>query len=248
MVLVGDGLFHTHTGIVEHADILGQEEGITVRSSTGARYSALRPQLRDTVLRMPRGAQVIYPKDIGAILVSADVHPGVRVVEAGVGSGALSMALVRAGADVVGYELRDEFAARAIDNVTAFVGEATATARYRVELRDIYEGIDETDLDAVLLDLPEPWRVIDHAEKALRRGGSLLSYTPSITQVSVLRDRLAESPFELVETYEVLHRTWHVEGQAVRPDHRMVAHTAFLTVGRLLGPIPGGLRPPRLGQ
>ncbi len=244
--LADGGTFHTHTGVVDHAELIGEDEGITVRSTTGARYTALRPRLIDTVLRMPRGAQVIYPKDIGPILLAADIGPGSRVLEAGVGSGALSMALVRAGAEVVGYELRDDFADRAVQNVAAYVGAERAEDRYRVELRDVYDGISESDLDAVILDLPEPWRVVPHAEKALRRGGALVAYTPSITQVATLRACLDESAFELVETLEVLHRTWHVEGQAVRPDHRMVAHTAFLTSARLLGPIPGGLRPARL--
>jgi tRNA (adenine57-N1/adenine58-N1)-methyltransferase len=197
------------------------------------------------VLRMPRGAQVVYPKDLGPILLLADVFPGVRVLEAGVGSGALSMALVRAGADVVGYEVREDFAQRAQENVRTFLGEE-AMARYRVELRDVYEGVDERDLDRVVLDLPEPWRAVGPASTALRPGGILLAYTPSIAQVSTLRAALDESDFELPTTVEVLQRGWHVEGQAVRPDHRMVGHTGFLTTARLLGPVPGGLTPPRL--
>jgi tRNA (adenine57-N1/adenine58-N1)-methyltransferase len=121
--LVAGGSFHSHTGVLAHDDLLDRPEGTTVRSTTGARYTAMRPTLAEYVLRMPRGAQVVYPKDIGPILVLADIHPGVRVLEAGVGSGALSMALVRAGADVTGYELRADFAARARTNVGAFLGE-----------------------------------------------------------------------------------------------------------------------------
>ncbi|HUF32564.1 MAG TPA: tRNA (adenine-N1)-methyltransferase [Acidimicrobiales bacterium] len=245
VTLVAGGEFHTHTGVASHDDVIGQEEGVTVRSTTGARYTAMRPTLTDTVLRMPRGAQVIYPKDLGPILVLADIHPGVRVLESGVGSGALSMTLVRAGADVVGYELRDDFAERARQNVAAFVGEEAARQRYRVEERDVYEGIDERGVDAVILDLPEPWRAVPHAEKALRGGGTLVSYSPSVIQVAKVRQALDESDFELAQTVEVLQRTWHVEGDAVRPDHRMVAHTGFLTSARLLGPIPGGLKAPR---
>jgi tRNA (adenine57-N1/adenine58-N1)-methyltransferase len=164
----------------------------------------------------------------------ADIYPGARVLESGVGSGALSMAMVRAGADVVGYELREDFAARARSNVESFLGEG-ATARYRVELRDCYEGIDETDLDRIVLDLPEPWNVVPHAEKALRAGGILVAYTPSIVQATQLRGALDEHQFQFAETLEVLHRTWHIEGAAVRPDHRMVAHTGFLTHARRLG-------------
>jgi tRNA (adenine57-N1/adenine58-N1)-methyltransferase len=151
-----------------------------------------------------------------------------------VGSGALSMTLLRAGAEVTGYELREDFAARAQNNVAAFLGEEIRE-RYTVEVRDSYEGIDPTGLDRVVLDLPEPWQVVKHAEGALRRGGILVAYTPSITQVMQLREALADSGFALAETVEVLNRGWHVEGQAVRPDHRMVAHTGFLTHARLIG-------------
>jgi tRNA (adenine57-N1/adenine58-N1)-methyltransferase len=245
LALSEGGTFHSHTGIVEHDQVLGRDEGVTVRSTTGARYTAMRPSLADFVVQMPRGAQVIYPKDLGAILVLADIHPGVRVLEAGVGSGALSLALVRAGADVVGYEIRNDFAERARSNVAAFLGEDVMASRFRVEAADIYAGIAERELDSIVLDLPEPWQVVKHAETALRPGGILLAYTPSIVQAAQLREVLADSHFELAETVEFLARTWHVEGQAVRPDHRMVAHTGFLTSARLLGPVPGGLKPAR---
>jgi tRNA (adenine57-N1/adenine58-N1)-methyltransferase len=244
VLLQEGGEFHTHTGVVPHALLLGQDEGVTVRSTTNARYTAMRPTLSNFILRMPRGAQVIYPKDLGPLLLIADIFPGVRVLEAGVGSGALSMTMVRAGADVVGYEVREDFAARARENVRTFLGEDALT-RYRVEVRDIYEGIDERGLDRVVLDLPEPWQVVKHAQAALRPGGILVAYTPSIMQAAHLRETLEESDFELAETVEILLRTWHVEGQAVRPDHRMVAHTGFLTSARLLGPVPGGLKSAR---
>lgn len=223
------GEFHTHAGVTPHALIIGRPEGSTVRSTAGARYLAVRPTLADFVLSMPRGAQVIYPKDLGPLLVLADIFPGARVLEAGVGSGALSMTLLRAGADVVGYELREDFAAKARANVESFVG---SDCPYRVELRDVYEGIDETGLDRVMLDLPEPWRVVTHAAAALRPGGILVSYLPTIGQVAQLREAIDGAPFVLPETIEVLQRSWHVEGQSVRPDHRMVAHTGFLTAAR----------------
>jgi tRNA (adenine57-N1/adenine58-N1)-methyltransferase catalytic subunit len=226
--------FHSHSGIVGHDAVIGAVEGTTFRSTHGMSYTAIRPTLADFVLKMPRGAQVIYPKDLGPILLVADVFPGARVLESGVGSGALSMTLLRAGADVVGYELREDFAARAAKNVTAFLGE-NVQGRYRVQHRDCYEGIDETDLDRVVLDLPEPWQVVKHAARALHPGGILVAYTPQITQAVHLRETLAESDFGLAETIEVLQRGWHIEGQSVRPDHRMVAHTGFLTHARLLG-------------
>jgi tRNA (adenine57-N1/adenine58-N1)-methyltransferase len=229
--LTGGGAFHTHAGIVSHDELIGRPEGSAVAASTGRRFLVFRPTLAEVVLKMPRGAQVIYPKDLGAILLAADVGPGMRVLEAGVGSGALSMALLRAGAEVVGYEVRPDFARQARANVAALLGEGTS---YRVEERDVYEGIDEAALDRVLLDLPEPWRALPHLASALRPGGILLSYLPSITQVAELRRELDRHRFAMAETAEVLRRTWHVEARSVRPDHRMVAHTGFLTTARLL--------------
>jgi len=233
VVLKPSGEFHSHAGIVPHDTIIGQSEGTTIRSTRTSTYLAIRPTLSDFILKMPRGAQVIYPKDIGPMLMLADLYPGARVLESGIGSGALSMAMLRAGVEIVGYELREDFAERAQANVSSFLGEEAMT-RYAIELRDCYDGIDETDLDRVVLDLPEPWRVVPHAEKALHPGGILLAYTPSIVQAMQLREALDTSAFDLAETVEVLNRTWHVEGQAVRPDHRMVAHTGFLTHARLL--------------
>jgi tRNA (adenine57-N1/adenine58-N1)-methyltransferase len=228
--------FHSHSGVVGHDAVIGAAEGTSFRSSHGMTYIAIRPTLADFVLKMPRGAQVIYPKDLGPILLHADIFPGARVLESGVGSGALSMTLLRAGAHVVGYELREDFASRAAKNVAQFLGDPGD--RYRVEHRDCYEGVDESDLDRIILDLPEPWQVVKHAARALHPGGILLAYTPQITQAVQLRETLAESAFGMAETIEVLQRGWHIEGQSVRPDHRMVAHTGFLTHARLLGSPP----------
>ena len=193
----------------------------------------LRPTLADFVLKMPRGAQVIYPKDLGPILVLADISPGVRVLESGVGSGALSMTMLRAVPTSSATSCARTSPTAPAATSRAFLG-AEALDRYRVELRDCYEGIDERDLDRVVLDLPEPWQVVQ-----ARRGqrcapaGSWSPTRRSIIQVAQLREALAGSAFGLAETLEVLHRTWHIEGQAVRPDHRMVAHTGFLTTARL---------------
>ena len=232
LTLTEGGEFHTHAGVTPHDTLIGQPEGTTVRSNTGARYLILRPTLAEFVLAMPRGAQVIYPKDLGPLLMLADIFPGARVFESGVGSGAVSMTLLRAGADVVGYELRADFAARARRNVESFLGVGLP---YRIEERSAYEGIDENDLDRVVLDLPEPWRVVKHAEAAMRPGGILVAYVPTVGQVAQLGEELAGSAFAMAQTVEVLQRTWHVEGQSVRPDHRMVGHTGFLTSARLLG-------------
>lgn len=226
--------FHSHSGGLAHDELIGLAEGSAVRAPRGTTYRVLRPTLADFVLKMPRGAQVIYPKDLGPILMLADIGPGMRVLESGVGSGALSMAMLRAGAEIVGYELRPDFAARARANVERFLGQ-DVLSRYRIEERDCYDGIDESDLDRIVLDLPEPWRVVPHASGALRRGGIIVAYSPSIVQVTQFRDALhAAGIYGLVDTLEVMHRGWHIDGAAVRPDHRMVAHTGFLTSARRL--------------
>jgi tRNA (adenine57-N1/adenine58-N1)-methyltransferase len=231
ITLVSGATFHTHAGIVAHDDLIGSCEGRTIKGSTGRSFLVLRPTLSDVVLKMPRGAQVIYPKDLGAILIAADIGPGQRVLEAGVGSGALSMTVLRAGASVVGYEIREDFAERARANVMATLG---SDAPYRVHIRDVTHGIDERDLDRVLLDMPEPHKVVGAAGSALRPGGILLAYLPTINQTALLRQALAapEAPFGMAETQEIIRRTWHVEARSVRPDHRMVGHTGFLTTAR----------------
>ena len=236
VVLEAGGQFHTHAGVVNHDDVIGRPEGSVVHTTRGARLTAFRPTLAEYVLEMPRGAQVIYPKDIGPILVLADVFPGARILESGIGSGALTTALLRATGPtghVIGYEIRDDFAQRAVSNVHGFLGTEVPLD---VQVRDAYEGIDERELDRIVLDLPEPWHVVKHAAEALRPGGILVAYLPTILQVGRLREELAASPFTMAETLEVLQRHWHVEGQSIRPDHRMVAHTGFLTVARLLAP------------
>ncbi|MFN6118547.1 MAG: tRNA (adenine-N1)-methyltransferase [Actinomycetes bacterium] len=234
ITLTEGGEFHSHTGLWPPADLVGRAEGVVMRTTKGTPYTALRPTLEDFVVEMPRGAQVIYPKDLAPICMLADIGPGVRVLESGVGSGALSMTMLRWGAEIVGYELREDFANRAKANVRAFLGEE-ALDHYRVELRDCYQGIDERDLDRVVLDLPEPWQVVPHAMEALRPGGILVAYLPSIIQVSQLREAINSKQWNGTRSLEVLHRGWYVEGNAVRPDHRMVAHTGFLTVSRFLG-------------
>jgi tRNA (adenine57-N1/adenine58-N1)-methyltransferase len=256
ITLAVDGQFHTHSGVLEHGSLIGEEEGVVGRTTLGAKLTAVRPTLSEYVLEMPRGAQVIYPKDLGPILMLADIFPGARILESGVGSGALTLALLRAigpTGHVTGYEIRDDFARRAQLNVEGFLGPDVPLD---VEVRDIYEGIDlgpsagkgegasereggEVDrggFDRIMLDLPEPWRVVKHAEQALHAGGIMLAYLPTIGQVARLREELVDSAFGMVESLEVLQRTWHVDGQSVRPDHRMVAHTGFLTHARLLAP------------
>lgn len=233
--LTDEGEFHTHAGFVPHAEIIGQPEGTVVRSTKGAEYTVLRPTLEDYVLEMPRGAQVIYPKDLAPICMLADIGPGMRVFETGIGSGALSMTMLRYGADIVGYEVREDFSKRAVANVREFLGDEVLD-RYDVHIADSYEGIDPDHgpFDRAVLDLPEPWQVIPHLEPVLSPGGVCVAYTPSIVQAQQVRQALTGRWID-ARTIEVLHRGWHIKDQAVRPDHRMVAHTAFLTVARFLG-------------
>ena len=232
------GEFHSHAGFVPHSTVIGAREGVTVESTKGARYVVMRPTLEDFVLEMPRGAQVIYPKDLAPIAMIADIAPGHLVFESGIGSGAMSMTMLRAGARIVGYELREDFASRAKKNVASFLGE-DAGARFDVNIRDSYAGIDlpaAGRFDRAVLDLPEPWQVVPHLAAVMHAGGVMVAYTPSITQAVKVREALnaVRGEWVAMRTLEVLHRTWHIEGESVRPDHRMVAHTAFLTTARLL--------------
>ena len=238
VTLAEGGEFHTHAGFVPHDELIGQRRGRRPCGSTrGARYPAVRPTLADFVLKMPRGAQVIYPKDLGPILLLADIFPGARVLESGVGSGALSMTLLRAGADVAGYELREDFAARAQANVRGLPRRRGARPLPRRGARHATRASTSTDLDRVVLDLPEPWQVVKHAERgAARRAGSSSPTRRRSSRSRQLREALGRRAASAwPRRSRCCSRTWHVEGQAVRPDHRMVAHTGFLTPARLLG-------------
>jgi tRNA (adenine57-N1/adenine58-N1)-methyltransferase catalytic subunit len=233
VILHPGGKYSYHGGTVNFDDIIGQEEGLVLNSSHNHSLVAFRPSLAQYVLKMPRGAQVIYPKDLGAIVMAADIFPGAVVLEAGTGSGALTMALLRAvGAEgrVISEEIREDFARRAAANIRRFMGE---TPNLEIRVRDLYESIDVDDVDRIVLDLPEPWRIVDGIAKALRPGGYVASYLPTVLQVKQLVDTLSrQGEFALVETVEILERHWHVADLSIRPEHRMVAHTGFLTVAR----------------
>jgi len=236
--------FHTHRGILAHDDLIGLPDGSVVTSSGGTAYLALRPLLADYVLSMPRGAQVIYPKDIAQIVMMGDVFPGARVLEAGAGSGALTCALLRAvGAEgqVTSYELRPDFAGIARRNVEGFFGGQRPNWALRVG--DVAECTD-TGFDRIILDMLTPWDVLDVVARALVPGGVFVGYVATTPQLSELVEALRErGGFTEPRAWESLVRDWHAEGLAVRPDHRMIAHTAFLVTARRLA--PGVVAPPR---
>lgn len=226
--------FHYHGGAVPHDLVIGSEEGTTVHSTTGSSLVCFRPRLADFILKMGRGAQVIYPKDIGPILVYADIFAGARVLEAGTGSGALTMALCRAVSPegrVVSYESRPEFHRVARENAEQFFGKLPAWLDLRLgDVRDV--GTSGERFDRLVLDVPAPWLLLSHVAPALLPGGIFCGYLPTTGQLQSLVQALETGGFAEIETFEVMLRTWHVTQRSVRPDHRMVAHTGFVTVAR----------------
>jgi len=232
------GEFHTHLGAVAHDDLIGIAEGSRVRTSGGSRLLAFRPTLADYVLKMRRGAQVVYPKDAALIILHADIFPGARVLEAGTGSGALTLALARAvgaGGVVISYEARADHHARAAENIAEWY-EAHGGKPENLELRvgDVLEGVPDRGIDRMVLDMPEPWPAIGGVTDCLVAGGVLCCYLPTVPQVMQTVETMRAGGFALLNTFEGLLRTWNVDGQSVRPDHRMVAHTGFIVTGRKL--------------
>ncbi|PZU48396.1 MAG: SAM-dependent methyltransferase [Microbacterium sp.] len=236
------GELHTHHGVLRHAVIVGQPDGSVVTNSGGHEYLALRPLLRDFVMSMPRGAAIVYPKDAAQILAVADIFPGATVVEAGVGSGALSLWLLRAiGVEgrLVSFERRAEFAEVAAANVETFLGQAPAN--WSIVVGDLAEELpgaaEPGTVDRVVLDMLAPWECIDVVADALAPGGVVICYVATATQLSRVAEYLRGTGlFTDPEASETMVRGWHVEGLAVRPDHRMVAHTGFLVFARRLAP------------
>ena len=243
LTLKAGEIFQYSGETISHDALIGQPDGALITLSRGKRMIALLPTLGEYVLKMPRGAQVIYPKDLAIMTMWADVYPGARVFEAGTGSGALTMALLRAVGErgaVISYEAREDFARTAMKNIERYLGPVANLTLLR---RDAYEGIEpgtgsaEDRFDRVVLDLPEPWRVVPHAVHALRSGGVYLSYVPTIPQAMQTVEALERAEvFGLIQTFETLLRTCNIQGRSVRPDHRMVAHSGFITVARRVEP------------
>ena len=235
-----EGTFHTHMGFLEHSAIIGRSPGEWFQTNSGHRFLALKPTLSDYILEMKRATQVIYPKDVGAILMLGDIFPGARVVEGGFGSGALTMALLRTvgpKGSVTSYEIRPGQAEMSLSRIRPLM---PPEAVFNVREADIYEGIVEDEVDRLVLDLPEPWRMVSHASESLAPGGIFLSFLPTTLQVHRLTMELQNhGGFQLIETVELMLRPWHVSERSMRPDHRMVAHTGFLTTARKCERRPG---------
>lgn len=230
--LRGGGRVSLRGGTLAADDLIGRPEGRMIQTAKGESFLMVRPTFARLIPNLPRRAQVIYPKDIGLILLWGDIGPGMRVLEAGTGPGALTMALLRAvgpSGSVTSYEIRPEFIDMARGNVAQFHGEAP---HWTVVHADVRAGIAERGLDRIVLDLPEPWTVLPAAAAALRPGGVLVVYLPTVLQVKQLADQAPAAGFAHVELMETLLRPWYSRGLSIRPEHRMVAHTGFVIVCR----------------
>ena len=228
--------YSIHSGLILHDDLIGRPEGTMATTQLGARLLAVRPTFAEQVTGRRREAQPIYPKDLGAILIGADLHPGARVLEAGTGTGALTMAALRAvgqAGSVVSYEAREEFLEAAKRAIVDTMGEIPPNLT--LKLGDVYAGVGEREMDRVLLDVPEPWQAAETAKAALRPGGIVFAHCPNVSQVQRFFDCLRElKGFGMLEAFELLQRGWTVRGRSMRPSHRMVAHTGFLCFARRL--------------
>jgi tRNA (adenine57-N1/adenine58-N1)-methyltransferase catalytic subunit len=227
------GAFHFHLGVVKHDDILGHNEGVIAYSSLGKEVWAYRPRMHDFLMDMPRKSAIIYPKDIAFILLWADIFPGARVLESGVGSGALAIALLRAlgpTGTLITYDLREDMIEHAKKNAQTFFGD---TPNWTLRVKNVYEGIDDGPFDRIVLDVPDPGLVAPHVADGLTPGGILCSYVPNITQVLATAEAYQASRlFSEIETFETLYRRWDFRGATARPVRTMISHTGFLTVAR----------------
>ena len=230
--------WHTHKGWIVHDDLIGLPEGSVVSTSAGLRFTAFIPLLTDYVLSMPRGATIVYPKDAALIVGFADIFPGARVLEAGVGSGALTLSLLRAvgpTGSVHSVERRDEFAANATTNIENYFGGRPAN--WSLAIGSVQEQEFDHEFDRVILDMLAPWECVEMAAKVLRPGGVFMAYVATTTQLSATAEALKDDGhFTEPESFESMVRGWHHEGLAVRPQQRMIGHTGFLIFSRRMAP------------
>ncbi|MEC9308471.1 MAG: tRNA (adenine-N1)-methyltransferase [Chloroflexota bacterium] len=222
--------FHSHLGQLPHNDLIDKTVGGWYKTDRGHVLLAIRPSLADYVVEMPRGPQIIYPKDLGTIITLADIFPGATVIEAGLGSGSLTAALLRAVGNtgqIISYDVNESTIDKALNNIQRVVPD---TSNLTIKIGDIYEEISETQVDRIVLDVPEPWQAVKSVGDSLVMGGRFLSFLPTVLQVHELSGQLREDGrFQMISTIETLLRSWHVSERSVRPDHRMVAHSGFLT-------------------
>ena len=241
ITLTDDETYHCHLGRLIHNDMIGSSIGGWYRTDKGHVLLAVRPTMGDFVRQMPRGPQIIYPKDLGNIVNFADIFPGAKVIEGGLGSGALTSALLRAvgsSGKVINYEIDESVLPKAIRNIERVTPDIS---NLEIKVGDIYQGIEERDIDRVVLDVPEPWQAVPGVGDALVMGGILLSFVPTIIQVQRLVLALEEDGrFQMIQSLETMLRTWHVTERSVRPDHRMIAHSGFLTTAVRCEPRPSG--------
>lgn len=230
--------WHTHKGWITHDDLIGLPEGSVVSTTAGLKFTAFIPLLADYVLSMPRGATIVYPKDAAMIVGVADIYPGARVLEAGVGSGALTLSLLRAvgpTGSVHSVERRQDFADNATANITNYFGEKPAN--WSLDVGSVQEKEFQTEFDRVILDMLAPWECVEMAAKVLRPGGVFLAYVATTTQLSATAEALKDDGhFTEPESSETIVRGWHHEGLAVRPQQRMIGHTGFLIQSRRMAP------------
>ncbi|MBT8197206.1 MAG: tRNA (adenine-N1)-methyltransferase [Acidimicrobiia bacterium] len=240
MNLTPGRVFQYHMGSLPHDEIIGASDGSVLASSKGSRLVAIRPRLSDYILKMERGAQVVYPKDAGWVLVAADVGPGMTVLEAGTGSGALAMVLARAVGEsgrVVSVERRPDHHQHASRRISGFFGDMPP----QLELREgeVEDVVADVAPDRIVLDIPEPWHIVPAATEAMSDGGVYCAYVPTVPQVQETRRALAATKRYLdVVTVEILIREWPIEGRSVRPAHRMIGHTGFITTARKIAATP----------
>jgi tRNA (adenine57-N1/adenine58-N1)-methyltransferase len=230
--------WHTHKGWIVHNDLIGMPEGSVVSTSAGLKFTAFKPLIGDFVLSMPRGATIVYPKDAAMILGVADIFPGAKVIEAGVGSGALSISLIRAVGNegkVDSFERREDFAAIATENVRTYFGEIPK--QWKLQVGSVQESSTTEKYDRVVLDMLAPWECVGFAAEVLRPGGVYLAYVATTTQLSSTAEALKEDGrFTEPLSSETIVREWHHEGLAVRPMQRMIGHTGFLILSRRMAP------------